>query len=189
MQVRFGLKMALKCWDKEFLSTTTIFQKSKIGWPQQPLTEGAKIQCDILLIFKKKSKHQNKVEFKNLDDSEVLSSNCSGLRTCAASLTSSASATTGLKSLKSPISPMILMVGSSLTPKWPILAPFCGMDHQKFNFSLISDTLSVGGCWGKLMLLFWKNGVVVPINSLTQHSRTIFKPNLTCLSLSIRANS
>ena len=23
-----------------------------------------------------------------------------------------------------------LMIGSSLAPKWPILAPFCGMDHQ-----------------------------------------------------------
>ena len=31
---------------------------------------------------------------------------------------------------------------------------FCGMDHQKSKFSLISDTLSVGGCWGQLMLLF-----------------------------------
>jgi hypothetical protein len=39
------------------------------------------------------SKHQNKVEFKNLDDSEVFSSDFSGLRTSAASLTSSASAT------------------------------------------------------------------------------------------------
>ena len=29
------------------------------------------------------------------------------------------------------------MVGSSLAPKWPILVPFCGMDHQKSNFSLI----------------------------------------------------
>ena len=39
------------------------------------------------------SKHQYKAEFKNLDDSEVLSSDFSGLRTSAASLTSLASAT------------------------------------------------------------------------------------------------
>ena len=39
------------------------------------------------------SKHQNKVEFKNLDDSEVLSSDFPGPKTSAASLTSSASAT------------------------------------------------------------------------------------------------
>ena len=51
---------------------------------------------------------------------------------------------------------LILMVGSSLAPKWPILAPFCGMDHQKSNFSLISDTLSVRGCWGQPMSFFWK---------------------------------
>ena len=29
------------------------------------------------------------------------------------------------------------MVGSSLAPKWPMLVPFCGMDHQKSKFSLI----------------------------------------------------
>ena len=39
MQVRFGLKMVLECWDREFLGTTTIFQKSNISWPQQPPTE------------------------------------------------------------------------------------------------------------------------------------------------------
>ena len=33
------------------------------------------------------------------------------------------------------------MIWSSLVPKWPILVPFCGMDHQISNFSLISDTL------------------------------------------------
>ena len=51
---------------------------------------------------------------------------------------------------------LILMVWSSLAPKWPIPVPFCGMDHQKSNFSLISDTLSVGGCWGQPMSFFWK---------------------------------
>jgi hypothetical protein len=39
------------------------------------------------------SKHQNKDEYKNLDASEVLSSDFSGPRTSAALLTSSASAT------------------------------------------------------------------------------------------------
>ena len=28
MKVRFGLKMVLECWDREFLGTTTIFQKN-----------------------------------------------------------------------------------------------------------------------------------------------------------------
>ena len=48
------------------------------------------------------------------------------------------------------------MVRSYLPPKWSKIVPFCGMDHQKSNFSLISDTLSAGGCWGQPMLLFWK---------------------------------
>ena len=38
MQVKF-LNMVLECWYGEFLDTTIIFQKSNIGWPQQPLTE------------------------------------------------------------------------------------------------------------------------------------------------------
>ena len=65
----------------------------------------------------------------------------------------------GLNSLYSPISSknfLILMVWSSLAPQWPILVIFCGMDHQKFNFSLIYGTLSNGGCWGQPMLLFQK---------------------------------
>ena len=48
------------------------------------------------------------------------------------------------------------MVWSSLAPKWPIMVPFCGIDHQKSNFSLIFGIFSVGGCWGQAMLLFWK---------------------------------
>ena len=47
-------------------------------------------------------------------------------------------------------------VGPSLAPKWPVPVPCYGMDYRKFNFSLIFDTLSVGGCWGQPMLLFWK---------------------------------
>ena len=43
---------------------------------------------------------------------------------------------------------LILMIWSSLAPKWPILDIFCGMDHQKPNFSLIYGTLSERGCWG-----------------------------------------
>ena len=65
----------------------------------------------------------------------------------------------GLNRLYSPISSknfLILMVWSSLAPQWPILVIFCGMDHQKFNFSLIYGTLSNGGCWGQPMLLFQK---------------------------------
>ena len=48
------------------------------------------------------------------------------------------------------------MVWSSLAPKWPIPVLFCGMDHQNYNFLLISDTLSVRGCWGQPMSFSWK---------------------------------
>ena len=65
----------------------------------------------------------------------------------------------GLDDLNSLISSkklLILMVSSSLTPKWPIPVTFCGMISQKSSFLLISDTFSVRGCWGQLMSFFWK---------------------------------
>ena len=37
---------------------------------------------------------------------------------------------------------------SDLAPKNPIIVNFCGMDHQKSNFSLIYATLSDRGRWG-----------------------------------------
>jgi hypothetical protein len=83
------------------------------------------------------SKHQNKAEFNNVDDSEVLSSDFSGLKTSAASLTSLASAT----SVASPTSTFIkelLIHDASMAPERPILVHICGRDHQKFNFLLIS---------------------------------------------------
>ena len=74
--------------------SSTSFQKNNIGWPQQPLTEKV-LNFNMIfhdptkkLIF---SKHQNKAEFKNLDDTEVLSSDFPDLRTSAASVTLTAS--------------------------------------------------------------------------------------------------
>ena len=137
------------------------FQKSNIGWPQQPPTEKMlKIQHDILwycqkISFFKTSKWSDistlTTEFKSLDNSEVLSSDFPGLRNLSRLIDlNSLCNLTGLNSLNSPISSknyLILMVWSSLAPKWPILVPFCGMDHQKSNLSLIFGTFSVRGCW------------------------------------------
>ena len=55
-----------------------------------------------MIISKKQnsSMHQYKAEFKNIDDSEVLSSDFSGLRTSVASMTSTAS-TTSMASMTS----------------------------------------------------------------------------------------
>ena len=52
----------------------------------------------------------------------------------------------------------------------------------------LGNTFSVRGCWHQPMLLYWKM-VVATKNSLSQDSRTIFKPNLNCIFLSVRANS
>ena len=73
----------------------TSFLKSNISWPQQPQTEKVlkfkMVFCDSTpnFIF---SKDQNKAENQNLDDSEVLIIDFSGIITSAASTTSSASA-------------------------------------------------------------------------------------------------
>ena len=63
----------------------------------------------------------------------------------------------GLNSLYSSIPSkiiLILMVWSSMAPKWPIIVIFFGMGHQKSNFSLIYGALSDGGCWGQPLLFF-----------------------------------
>ena len=72
------------------------FQKSSIDWPQQPSTEKV---LEFNGIFHDStqnfffSKHPNKAEFNDMDDSKVLRSDLSGLRTSAASMTSTASTT------------------------------------------------------------------------------------------------
>ena len=100
-----------------------VFKKNNIGWPQQPLTEKVLNSNMIFhdptkkLIF---SKHQNKAEFKNLDDSEVLSSDFPDLRTSAASVTSTASTTSVASMTLQLISSnklLVLKVGTSLAPK------------------------------------------------------------------------
>ena len=77
----------------------------------------------------------------NLVDSKVHSSDFQALEASPASLTSAASAASATSLASTAQFPqknyLILMVLSSLAPKLPILVPFCGLDHQKFNFSLI----------------------------------------------------
>ena len=96
----------------------------------------------------------------------------------------------GLNDLDSLISSktlLILMVWSSLAPKWPLPVSFCGIDRQKSNFSLISDTLSVGGCWGQPMSFFWKlvdeTQIFAPPEATKHH-----KSKKILVFLSLRAN-
>ena len=78
----------------DICDSSTSFQKNDFGWPQQPPTEKV---LKFNMIFHDStqknffSKHNNKAEFKFLDDSEVLSSDFLGLKTSAASMTSVAS--------------------------------------------------------------------------------------------------
>ena len=75
--------------------SSTSFQKNDIGWPQQPPTEKVLKFNMIFIDYTSKLfflKHNNKAEFKCLDDSEVLSSDFPGLKSSAASMTSMASA-------------------------------------------------------------------------------------------------
>ena len=80
----------------EFYFSSTSFQKSNIGWPQQLPTE-KELKFNMIFHDSTKkvifSKNQNKAEFKNLDDSKVLSRNFPSLRASAASMTSAASTT------------------------------------------------------------------------------------------------
>ena len=80
----------------KFWVSLTSFQKSNIGWPQQPPTEKVlnfnMIFHDSVNFFSS-SKHESEAHFKNLNDSEVLSSDFPCLKTSAASITSTASTT------------------------------------------------------------------------------------------------
>ena len=121
---------------------------------------------------------------------EVLISDFPGLRNlCSLIDLSSLCNLTVLNSLYSPISSqniLILMVWSSMVSKWPIPILFCGIDHQKSKISLIYGTLSVGGCWGQPMLIFWKLDDETQISQPKEYTDD-FKQNLTSIFLSVRA--
>ena len=65
-----------------------------MSWPQQPPT-GKALKFNLTFHDSTKtiffSKHQNKVKFKNLDDTEVLNRDFPDLRTSEASMTSTTS--------------------------------------------------------------------------------------------------
>jgi hypothetical protein len=59
-----------------------VFKKNDIGWPQQPPTEKVLKFNEIFRDSTQNfffSKHPNKAEFNDMDDSEVLSTDFSGL--------------------------------------------------------------------------------------------------------------
>ena len=134
MQVRFCLKVTEYSWDLEIWVSLTSFQKINLGWPQQPPPENS-VWVFIILsknIFFKTSKWNyfspQIIEFKNKDGFEVLHSDFSGLKNlCSLIDLSGLCNLTGFNSLYSPNSSknfLILMVISSITPKWPIVVIF-----------------------------------------------------------------
>ena len=97
------------------------------------------------------------IDFKNLDDSEVI---FQALQTSAASLTSMASVTSLASTASKAIFPqkdfLVLMVWSSQAPKWPILVIFFRMDLQKSNFLLIYGTSFYWRLLRPAYFTFWK---------------------------------
>jgi len=124
--------------------------------------KGARFQYDISWFYQNNifSKHQNKAEFKNLDDSEVLSSD--------------------FPQTLEPLKPQWpLQPQQPPWPQWPLLpqfikkntdpdgwiipgtkmtntGPFLWTRLSKIQFFIDLSTISVEGCWGQCMLLFWK---------------------------------
>ena len=152
--------------DLDICVSSTSFQKSNIGWPQKPPTENSTSVFMILSIFiffqntKLKYFSPQIIEFKNQDDFEVLNSDFSGLRNLCSlidlSVLCNLSGLNSLYSLFFSKNFLILMVSSSMASKWQVFVFFCWMVQQKSKISLIYGTISVRGCWGQPMLLFWK---------------------------------
>ena len=66
-------------------------------------------------------------------------------------------------------------------------SPFLWNGSSKIQFFTKIGNISVGGWWGQSVLLFWKL-VVMPKNIQSQHSKSTFKQNPTCIFLSVRVN-
>ena len=166
--------MVLECWDREFLGITTIFQKNNIGWPQQPPTErvsdigkklnfwwsisqkGASIghfgAWNDQIIRIRKFFWWNSA-FEAVEASEV----------AEADEVNKAAEVLGPEKSLLRTSEASRFLYSSLF--WCFEKLFWGV--ESWHIMLKFSTFSVGGCWGQLMLFFWKM-VVVPKNSLSR---------------------
>ena len=74
-----------------------------------------------------------------------------------------------------------------IIPSTTMTNTYCGIDIRKSHFTVISGTLSVGGCWGQPMLVFWKLVEESQISKPQKYTNT-FKLNLTFIFLSVRVN-
>ena len=138
------------------------FQKSNISWPQQPPT-GKALKFNLIFHDSTKinfvSKHQNKAEFENLVNSEVLSSDFQALEPLQPQWPRQPQQPQWpqwpqqphfIKKFTDPDGSMI--PGTKMTNT----GPFLWNGSSKIQFFTDSSTFSVRGCWGQPMLLFWK---------------------------------
>ena len=77
----------------------------------------------------------------------------------------------------------LIILGTQLTNT----SSFLSNGSSKLQFFTKIGNISVGGWWGQSVLLFWKL-VVMPKNIQSQHSKSTFKQNLTCILLFVRVN-
>ena len=66
--------------------------------------------------------------------------------------------------------------------------PFLWNGSSKIQFFTDISSISVGGCWGQPMLLFWEQRKYIK-NLLSQDCKTTFKQDFTYIFKSARANS
>ena len=133
MQARICLKVILKSWGLDIWVSSTSWKRSNIGWPQQTPKEKVLRFNMIFYFFQNIKIKLNSRTCMTLKSSVVI---FQALETSAASTTSMASMTFTASFYQKKL--LLLMVGYSEATKWPILVLFCGMDHQKPKFSLIS---------------------------------------------------
>ena len=142
------------------------------------------IQTKIIFF----SKHQNKAEFKNPHDSGVLSSDFSGLKTSATSLTSSLQPRWPLQPQKPyftkelPDSDGWIILDTKMTNS----CQFLWNSSSKIQFFTDFSTFSAGGCWGQPMLLFWKLGQETQMSTPPEATRHHISTQLLVL-LHLRA--
>ena len=143
----------------------TSFQKSNISCSKKLPTRKV-LKFNMIFHDSAKinfvSKHQNKAEFKNMDNSEVLCSNFSGLKSLQPHWSHQPHQLLQPHWPHQPIQPYFIkelpdsdgwMIPGTKMAK---TGPFLLNGSSKSNFFTDFSNFSVGGFWGQPMLLFWK---------------------------------
>ena len=142
----------------------------------------------MILLFFFLSKHQNKAEFKNLHGSEALNSDFPSLKTSVVSMASTASTTSVASMTFTTLFHQKIIAPDGWIPPGNQITNTClFLWNGSSKTQIFTDTcnFSVGGCWGQLILFFWKLVDETQI-SKSQDFRTTFKQILACIFLSVR---